>query len=357
MQSIKTLVSIRNLVQRYGRLDVLKNISMDIEDGEFLTVLGPSGSGKTSILRILGGFAEPTSGDILLDGRNIVGTPAAQRPFNTVFQDYALFPHLTVAENIEFGLKVRRIPADKRKAAVASSLEMVSLVSFAQRYPHQLSGGQRQRVALARALVCKPRIVLLDEPLSALDAELRKQMQQFLKAIQRDVRTTFVFVTHDQDEALNISDRICVINEGHIEQLDSPEIIYRRPATEFVARFFGENNFIPVAPAGGNELDSPIGRLEASISTTHLQSEGLLAIRPEAITLSPTQQAGGNARVGRVETVEFSGSTIKLTVRVEAQSLALRTPSSTPNLPSVGENTMISWRSQDTWFVPKGRST
>ena len=233
------------LAKRYDQTSVLEGIDLAVEDGEFLTILGPSGSGKTTILRLIGGFTEPSAGQILFDGSDIAQVPIHRRPFNTVFQDYALFPHMTVGQNVGYGLMVRGVARAGIRARVADALEMVALQDFGQRYPNQLSGGQRQRVALARALICEPKLILLDEPLGALDAELRRQMQEFLKSLQRRVRITFLFVTHDQEEAIAMSDRICVMNQGAIEQVGAPDEIYYRPRTRFVATFFGDNNLLP----------------------------------------------------------------------------------------------------------------
>src|SRR4051794_16732310 len=228
----------------YGRIEVLRPLSLDVGDGEFLTILGPSGSGKTTTLRMAAGFTQPTSGRISFSGKDITQTPTNRRPFNTVFQDYALFPHMTVATNVGYGLIVRGRPKAEIRKKVAETVEIVGLGAMLDRYPSQLSGGQKQRVALARAIVCEPELILLDEPLSALDAELRRQMQLFLKDLQRRLAITFLFVTHDQEEAITMSDRIVVMNKGRIEQIGAPKDIYYAPATLFVARFFGDNNII-----------------------------------------------------------------------------------------------------------------
>jgi len=235
------LLSLRAVSKSYGPVPVLHEIDLAIRDGEFLTVLGPSGSGKTTVLRLIGGLESVTSGAIYLDDRDISRVAINRRPFNTVFQDYALFPHMTVAANIGYGLSIRRRPRPEIKRRVTEALDLVQLGKFADRYPAQLSGGQRQRVALARALICEPRLVLLDEPLAALDLELRRQMQEFLKSIQREIKTTFLFVTHDQEEAIGMADRICVMESGRIRQLGTPHELYYRPSCEFVARFLHED--------------------------------------------------------------------------------------------------------------------
>ncbi len=222
MTEPRILLELKAVSKSFGPTQVLENIDLAVRDGELITILGPSGSGKTTILRMIGGFTQPSGGAILLEGRDIAALPINRRPFNTVFQDYALFPHMTVAGNVGYGLMVRGRPRREVAKRVAAALDLVQLGAFAARYPAELSGGQRQRVALARAIICEPRLILLDEPLAALDVELRRQMQQFLKGIQREIRTTFLFVTHDQEEAIAMADRICVMNFGRILQLGSP---------------------------------------------------------------------------------------------------------------------------------------
>src|SRR5690242_18121281 len=258
------LLELKGVSKAFGATRVLEHIDLAVEDGEFITILGPSGSGKTTILRMIGGFTQPDQGEILLDGKDIAKEPINRRPFNTVFQDYALFPHMDVAANVGYGLMVRRVARQEVARRVRQALDLVQLGPLAARYPGQLSGGQRQRVALARAIICEPRLILLDEPLAALDVELRKQMQLFLKDIQREIRTTFLFVTHDQEEAIAIADRICVMNFGRILQLGTPHEVYYRPRAEFVARFFGDNNLIEGKLGEG---DGQRRRIETAIGT------------------------------------------------------------------------------------------
>jgi putative spermidine/putrescine transport system ATP-binding protein len=240
-----------NVSRHFGEVKAVDNVSLDILDGEFFTLLGPSGSGKTTCLRMIAGFDQPTTGSILLHGKHVTGLPPYERDVNTVFQDYALFPHMSVGENVAYGLMIRKVPKAEREKRVEEMLELVRLPGFARRRPSQLSGGQRQRVALARALINNPRVLLLDEPLGALDFKLRQQMQIELKAIQKRVGITFVFVTHDQEEALTMSDRIAVFNRGQIEQVGTPAELYEHPATAFVAGFVGVSNLVsgPVAQA------------------------------------------------------------------------------------------------------------
>jgi putative spermidine/putrescine transport system ATP-binding protein len=237
-------VRIAGLHKRFGDVVALGETDLTIRPGEFFTLLGPSGSGKTTLLRLIAGFEQPDGGTIELGGTDVTRTPPYARDVNTVFQDYALFPHMTVAENIEYGLKVRGVPKAERRAKAAKALEMVQLANFGARKPTQLSGGQRQRVALARAIVNEPQVLLLDEPLGALDLKLRQQLQRELLRIQREVGITFIYVTHDQEEALTMSDRIAVLNHGKIEQIGDPVEVYERPATAFVADFIGVSNII-----------------------------------------------------------------------------------------------------------------
>jgi putative spermidine/putrescine transport system ATP-binding protein len=237
-------VSLEKVVKRFGDVTAIDGVDLEVYEGEFFSMLGPSGSGKTTCLRMIAGFERPTEGRILLGGTDVSGLPPYQRDVNTVFQDYALFPHMTVAQNVAYGLMVKKVPKSDRSARVDDALAMVRLEEYGQRKPGQLSGGQRQRVALARALVMRPRVLLLDEPLGALDLKLRQQMQIELKDIQKDVQLTFVYVTHDQEEALTMSDRLAVFNHGTIEQVGTPAEVYERPSTAFVAGFVGVSNVL-----------------------------------------------------------------------------------------------------------------
>jgi spermidine/putrescine transport system ATP-binding protein len=315
----KTLVELRQVTRSYSGVEVLHPVDLALRDGEFMTVLGPSGSGKTTILRIIGGLVRPTSGAVLLDGADISTMPINRRPFNTVFQDYALFPHMTVEANVGYGLRVRGERKARVRERVAETLSLVALEGYGGRYPAQLSGGQQQRVALARAIICEPRLILLDEPLGALDAALRRQMQQFLKRLQREIRTTFLFVTHDQEEAVTMADRICVMNHGRIEQIGSPEEVYYRPLNEYVARFFGDNNLIDVSvgvvEGAGRTM---AGRLGSFHCTSERQpgladgQSGKLLVRPEAIAIDGA--AENRVRV-RIEDVSFVGPVSQVLAR------------------------------------------
>ena len=244
-----TAIAFRGVSRTFGEVRAVDGVSFEIADGEFFAMLGPSGSGKTTCLRLIAGFEEPDAGEIVLHGRPMQGVPPYDRPVNTVFQDYALFPHMSVLDNVAYGMMVRGVPKAERHRKAQAMLELVALATHGPRRPSQLSGGQRQRVALARALVLEPEVLLLDEPLGALDLKLREQMQGELKALQRKVGITFVFVTHDQDEALGMADRVAVFNQGRIEQIGTAEEVYERPATAFVAGFVGSSNIVDAATA------------------------------------------------------------------------------------------------------------
>jgi putative spermidine/putrescine transport system ATP-binding protein len=288
----------------FGDVTAVDGIDLEVHDGEFFAMLGPSGSGKTTVLRMIAGFEQPTSGSVLLGGRDVTRDAPFQRDVNTVFQDYALFPHLTVEQNVAYGLMVKKVHKSERLARAREALATVRLEGFGNRKPSQLSGGQRQRVALARALVNRPRVLLLDEPLGALDLKLREQMQVELKAIQRDVGITFLFVTHDQEEALTMSDRIAVFNEGRIEQVGSAADVYEHPATAFVAGFVGTSNLI---------------RDEAARQL--LGEEGVFSVRPEKIRLVAPDTAAQSSDVcadGRIEEIVYVGSATRYVVRLDA---------------------------------------
>lgn len=244
MSEGKSIVSLMNVEKSFGSNRVVKNLNMEIKEGEFLTMLGPSGCGKTTTLRMIAGFEDTTSGIIKVEGQRVENQEPFERNVNTVFQNYALFPHMTVFENIAYGLKIKKIPKDEIKRRVAEMLEMVQLTGFEKRKPSEMSGGQKQRVAIARALINNPKVLLLDEPLGALDMKLRKQMQVELKRLQRKLKITFIYVTHDQEEALTMSDRIAIMSGGVLEQLGTPEEIYNTPKTKFVADFIGESNIM-----------------------------------------------------------------------------------------------------------------
>lgn len=296
------------LEKSFGAVQALKGVDLEIRKGEFFTLLGPSGCGKTTLLRIIAGFELPDSGRVLLHGKDLTPLAANQRPVNTVFQSYALFPHLSVFENVAFGLRSKGTHSSEIKSRVGEALGMMRLESFADRHPHQLSGGQRQRVALARALVNRPDVLLLDEPMSALDAKLRAEVQVELRQLQRRLGTTFILVTHDQDEAMSVSDRIAVIHSGKVGQLGSPEEVYNTPKTRFVAEFLGAANLIP-ASGNGLEVSTPLGTL--TLERPAAWQSGILAIRTENILLSPAQPNINGVRC-RISDIIYRGSHLEV---------------------------------------------
>jgi ABC-type Fe3+/spermidine/putrescine transport system ATPase subunit len=286
------LLEVRNVAKRFGSIDVLKNISLHIASGEFLTLLGESGSGKTTLLRLIAGFEQPSAGEIWMGGERLDLLPPYQRRVNTVFQNYALFPHLSARDNVAYGLRVKNTPAGQISGRVEESLRMVKMQTFADSRPSKLSGGQQQRIALARALVNRPQLLLLDEPLSALDANLRKQMQSELKALQREIGITFLFVTHDQEEAMALSDRIALLRDGALEQIASAREIYAHPATAYAAEFIGQTNLLRGEIRGGM---ATCGALRWPLE----EADGLVvfSLRPEAIRLC----ADGKRQTGEVK--------------------------------------------------------
>jgi putative spermidine/putrescine transport system ATP-binding protein len=308
---------LESLVKAFGANTVVKGVNLSFNRGEFITLLGPSGCGKTTILRMIAGFEKPTSGEILVEGKDISPLPPNQRQIGMVFQAYALFPNMNVEDNVGFGLKIARVPAEQRRARVEEMLKLIGLSGFGKRFPFEMSGGQQQRVALARALAPKPRMLLLDEPLSALDAKIRVSLRQEIRAIQRDLGITTVFVTHDQEEALSISDRIVVLSAGSVEQFGTPFEVYNKPATKFVAGFVGQLNTLSARVAdparGAVSIDGQsvlVPRLPAGARTGDTVS---LTMRPEAVQL-----ANGHTRDivldGTVSDVSFLGSVIRLKV-------------------------------------------
>lgn len=318
------LVDISSVSHRFGQQTVLKNVSLRIEPGSYTILLGPSGSGKTTLLSILGGFVTPSEGKVFIRGEDCTSVPPAKRPTTTVFQDYALFPHMSVGSNVGFGLRMQGVDAVTRGARAREALALVGLAAAFDKKPHQLSGGQRQRVALARALVIEPAVLLLDEPLGALDLKLRRQMQDELKAIQKRVGTAFIHVTHDQEEAMALADHCVVMNDGRIEDEGPPERVYARPATRFSATFMGESTIlagtVTEARNGTSAVATAVGQVSLP-SALAVGSAVALAIRPEHLVLGAT---AGTARLGtaRVSDVVFQGSFKRvLAVSVEDPSL------------------------------------
>ncbi len=322
--STSSLLDIRNVAKSFGKNPVLRDVSLQVAEGEFLTILGESGSGKTTLLRIIAGFESASSGEILMGGERLDNLPPYRRRVNTVFQHYALFPHLTVAENVGYGLKIARLPKSEIATRVEQALEMVRMTPSAASKPSKISGGQQQRIALARALVNRPRLLLLDEPLSALDANLRRQMQVELKSMQREVGISFVFVTHDQEEAMVMSDRIALLRRGELEQVASPREIYNRPATAYTAQFIGHTNLLSGEVKGG------VARCQSLSWRTGLRDgPGLFSLRPENIRLAEADGGAGAVRFrGRILRQAFHGATELIQVEcADGLVLSVRTAS------------------------------
>ncbi len=320
------VLSVKDVHKRFGATEVLKGVSLDVEQGEFITVLGESGSGKTTLLRLIAGFENLDTGEIWIASSRIDHLPPYRRPVNTVFQQYALFPHLSVEENVAFGLRIARVPRAELASRVKQALAKVQMERFASARPSRLSGGQQQRVALARALVNEPKVLLLDEPLSALDANLRSQMQIELKALQRDVGITFVFVTHDQQEAMAMSDRIALMRGGRLEQVASPREIYGRPASAYVAQFLGQTNLLQCTVTHGQAQCGPI-----TFPCSGLHGTILFSLRPECIRVAASHTiAGDSVRfTAAVQKRIFHGSTDYLTLDCgSGLTLAAKIPSS-----------------------------
>lgn len=359
------VVRLERVSKRFGNFVAVEEADFGIAEGEFFSMLGPSGCGKTTTLRMIAGFEQPSSGRILLQGVDVSRTPPHKRDVNTVFQNYALFPHMNVFDNVAFGLRNRKVPAAEVRRRVEEVLEVVRLPEFAQRRPHQLSGGQQQRIALARALVNLPKALLLDEPLGALDLKLRQAMQLELKRIQREVGITFIFVTHDQEEALTMSDRIAVMTQGRVDQIGSPTEIYHRPATAFVAGFIGTANLLPVtvrsqtgdavtveSAAGGQCTVSAAGR------TYVAGSQVTLMVRPERLVPvgAPLHGQGSGASVeATVTSLVFQGPVIRCQVRTRsgADLVAHLGPEDNPGALTVGSPVSMTWAHDGAYLVPE----
>ncbi len=316
-------VEFENVSRHFDAVKAVDNVSLQIEEGEFFAMLGPSGSGKTTCLRLISGFDRPTLGHIKIFGETSDNLPPNRRAVNTVFQDYALFPHMNVRDNVAYGLMVKGEEKSSRLSKADEMLALVKLDTFGDRKPGQLSGGQRQRVALARALVNQPRVLLLDEPLGALDLKLREQMQEELKSLQKTLGITFVFVTHDQGEALSMADRVAVFNEGRIIQIGTPHEIYEAPRTRFVADFVGSSNILPP------ELSARLGG-----------SAKWSSLRPEAITLTTSKNAKAS---GTVKSVRYLGSVNQITLQLEDHEISVATPAGGA-LPQIGQTAGLTWK-------------
>ncbi len=346
-------IEVTGVSKSFGNFQALKSVTFDIYDNEFFTMLGPSGCGKTTLLRMIAGFENPTSGSIMLHGKPIIDLPPHKRRVNTVFQSYALFPHLTLEQNIGFSLDNLGWEKGRKRARVAEMLDLVHMTQFARRRPSQLSGGQRQRVALARALAPEPEVLLLDEPLSALDLKLRQAMRDELRALQKATGITFVFVTHDQEEALDMSDRICVLGQGEIQQLGTPNEIYEDPENRFVADFIGETNFLDaevIAVTGDQAtVETPLG---LTITTAHkgaaVGSPATLSVRPEKVGLE--DQAVGEDLQGKIAALNYMGGYTHYTVEVHGIALRVSRRNSVGHNQSfeIGRSVKLGFRADST---------
>ncbi|AUA55600.1 Spermidine/putrescine import ATP-binding protein PotA [Achromobacter spanius] len=352
-----TYLVLNRLSKRYGETTAVQELSLSVNRGEFISLLGPSGCGKTTTLQMIAGFVEPTGGSIVLDGRDVSRVPANKRGLGLVFQNYALFPHMTVAENVSFGLEMQRVKKDEREARVADALKLVGLSHLADRHPAQMSGGQQQRVALARALVIRPSVLLLDEPLSNLDAKLREEMQLELRSIQRTIGTTTILVTHDQSEALALSDRIVVMNQGRVEQVAEPFQAYEGPASHFVGGFLGKANvFTPQAEHYENETRARIGEAHIPMAGAAVP-QGAVIVRPEKILFS---EPAACALPGRMKTRVFQGNHWLCQVDTSVgEVMVIRQNDGVP-VPAEGETVHLRWRAQDMCEVasaPRGSAS
>lgn len=361
------LLQIRHLSKSYGDTQILQNINLDIYDGEFLTLLGPSGCGKTTLLRLIGGFELPNAGNLQLEGVDIAGLPAEKRPINTVFQQYALFPHMNVYDNIAYGLKLKGVPKTEIDQRVREALAMVQLDHTINRRPQDLSGGQQQRIAIARAVVNRPKMLLLDEPLSALDAKLREQMQSELKRLQRELGITFVFVTHDQQEALSMSDRIAVMKNGVFQQIDTPIGIYESPANLFTASFIGETNLfkgkvlevnpatIKVEVVEQNDGFHPIRELPRPKFDVQVGQNVNLLLRPEDIRVYYTHE-GHEGLIGNVVDSAYKGSTLDSVIRLKNGNIVKTSEYFNEDDPNfnykLGQEVRIDWVDGWEWILP-----
>ncbi|MEO3788274.1 ABC transporter ATP-binding protein [Actinocorallia sp. B10E7] len=344
-----TLVSVEGVTRRFGDVTALDDLSLEVRQGEFFALLGPSGCGKTTLLRVLAGFDLPDSGAVTLEGEDLLRLPAHRRPVNLMFQSYALFPHMTVEKNIAYGLEREGLPRAEIRQRVGEVLETIGLTSAARRRPAQLSGGQRQRVALARAIVKRPRLLLLDEPLSALDKKVRAEMQLELKRLQHEAGITFLVVTHDQEEAMSLADRIAVLNHGKVEQIDTPVALYQRPRTRFVADFVGANNlFTGTLRENGVEIPG-LGLLPCKAPSEPSADRPVdLAVRPENVRLAP-----GPLR-GTVLDVSFYGGTSRVAVGVEGREEPVLVNVSGAVTVLTGGHVELAWDPEDAVLIPGG---
>ncbi|RWK79855.1 MAG: ABC transporter ATP-binding protein [Mesorhizobium sp.] len=345
-------IDIQGLSKEFGAFTALRPTNLQIPSGEFLTLLGPSGSGKTTLLQMLAGLLDPTSGKLVVDGHDWTFRPVNERGIGLVFQHYALFPHMTVEENVAFPLKMRKVTGEKLRRRVTETLDKVQLAQFAHRFPRELSGGQQQRVALARCLVFRPEIILMDEPLGALDKALRESMQLEIRRLHREFGATLIYVTHDQEEALVMSDRICVMNHAQVEQIGTPYEIYSDPETTFAASFIGHSNLLKGKLVGKSDgglhaLDTPVGRLAGKLSARDPHAKELvLVVRPEQLRVGPSPDALHNELSATLRDVVYVGSENRVLLTLaDGTEISASNKSGPSDLPKQGEEIRIHWRS------------
>ncbi len=346
---VEDMVVLRNIVKRFGKVVASDHVNIEIKRNEFFSLLGPSGSGKTTLLRIIAGLEKPDEGVVILEGKDVTNLPPYKRNIGMVFQHLALFPHMTVFENIAYGLRLRKFPEDEIKKRVYDALELVKMPHemFAERKPSQLSGGQQQRVAIARALVTQPAVLLLDEPLGALDLKIRQHMMLELKRIQRTVGTTFVYVTHDQGEALVMSDRIAVIHEGRVEQVGTPYEVYEKPRTKFVANFIGEANFFEGVLRNG-AVETSFGVVKV-VSDIQSGKKVVVSLRPERIRVGKTAEGADNKFEGKIREIVYKGDVLIVMVALDDTEVKVNVPATHPEARKLreGEAIRIGWDSGD----------
>jgi spermidine/putrescine transport system ATP-binding protein len=343
-------IRLEEVTKRFDDVVAVDRVSLEVPRGSFFALLGPSGCGKTTTLRMIGGFEEPTEGTIYLADRDVTGLPPYKRDVNTVFQTYALFPHLSIFDNVAFGLRRRGVKGGDLRSRVARMLELVQLGGFERRKPHQLSGGQQQRVALARALVNSPQVLLLDEPLGALDLKLRKEMQLFIKGLQHDLGITFIHVTHDQEEAMTMADTIAVMNDGHIEQLGTPTDLYEHPRTAFVARFLGVSNMLEGTADGNGAVRLSDGSVVHAPAAAGRRGRVSVGIRPEKIRLGANE---GNSLAGEIAERSYIGVSTQYVVKTKAGSITVYAQNADPGAGAYkpGDQVALSWSPEVTFVV------